>query len=403
MNSVYKVEDSIVFLLLTAFISSLIIFDLDVNVLYSNMLNVLLFGVSGFFLILNKSNFFPRNKLASIYFVFTVFCLLSVFWAVDFDLAFDYALRLVIVFVNIVVIYTLFCHYKIQNAILWGVLIGAFFNYLLAFEVYKPSYELYEFGRFLGSVGNPNKLSKILIISIFASLVLLNDSKRAYWIKGILIVNIVLSFYLIFLSVSKKGLIIAPLLVIMSFSYKKIKFSSLIVILILIFAVVQLLIKIVPEDILQIMYEKTIFRFSVFLEGFSGNEGMGDDSTIERKKLIEGGLDLYFSNPIIGVGINNFRVFFEKYAHNNFIELLVGVGIIGATIFYSIYIVILKEIKKMQNSVIKRYFFAMILVLLFMDFTTVSYFDKLVILILVYIYFSSREQKKIEEITAVEP
>jgi len=64
-----------------------------------------------------------------------------------------------------------------------------------------------------------------------------------------------------------------------------------------------------------------------------------------RGELIEDGLFLFKQRPLLGFGINNFREYYGSktglytYTHNNFLELLVGVGLLGFFIYYSIYII----------------------------------------------------------------
>lgn len=389
--------------LLMLFIASLIMFDLEGNVIYSNIMNVILWAGVGFSIFVHGNYTFPKNRLAVTYAIFTAFSLASVFWAYDFDLAYDYGTRLVIVLINIIVLYYMFVNYEVQNAILWGVLIGSLYNYMILFKFINPSYDTYEFGRFLGSSGNPNKLSKIMIISIFASLVLLNRSGRNLFIRFLLIANIVLAFYMTFMTISKKGVIIAPLLVLMSFSFRDIRFGRIIMWTGVSAVVVWIMLAIVPQGVVEDVYQQNIYRFMGFFDTISGVGG--DNSTDERAHLVELGLKQFYKDPFFGIGLNNFRLLFVKYAHNNFIELLVGVGLIGTILFYLIYSVVWRRVYKMKPGQLKRYCVVIIMVLLFMDLTSVSYFDKLLLAVLLFVYYTASGEKKIlpQKDTAPEP
>lgn len=62
-----------------------------------------------------------------------------------------------------------------------------------------------------------------------------------------------------------------------------------------------------------------------------------DLSVASRYKMIEFGLNCFRESPIVGHGIDAFKNLYpykEAYAHNNYIELLVDVGIIGLIIYY---------------------------------------------------------------------
>jgi O-antigen ligase len=66
------------------------------------------------------------------------------------------------------------------------------------------------------------------------------------------------------------------------------------------------------------------------------NGGYGDSSTRSRDELVQIGMDNFYDHPLWGVGINNFRSFNNSfyYSHNDYVELLSGVGLIGCIIAY---------------------------------------------------------------------
>ena len=72
--------------------------------------------------------------------------------------------------------------------------------------------------------------------------------------------------------------------------------------------------------------------------------GSADSSALLRAEYIEVGWEAFKENPILGYGINNYRLInlqatgHQTYSHNNFIEILVGIGIVGFFIYYSFYL-----------------------------------------------------------------
>ena len=108
--------------------------------------------------------------------------------------------------------------------------------------------------------------------------------------------------------------------------------------------------------------------------------GREDDS---RYYLTMYGLEWWQNNPILGIGINCFRVLSSRtsmfwgkgfYAHNNYVELLVDVGIIGTIIYYSGYYYLLKE-SIIIKSHAASWVFALLIVVLVLDVAYVSYYD----------------------------
>ncbi len=371
--------------LMTLFIASLIVFDLSSNVLYSNMFNILLWGAFIMVFVLEKDFEIPFPDMILAYFIFAMFAIASVFWAVNFDLAYDSAMRLLVVIINLVVLYIIFERYHLEKTVLYGILLGAFYNFLIAFEVIHVSYEIFEFGRFLGTTGNSNNLANVILVSIFASLVLLSFGITKLWFKLYNYVNIVLSFYIIVLTVSKKAMILAPLMILLAFSWRYLKLKNIVLFLIVLFVGYKISEQYLDMDYLSTVYELIDKRFSGMLDTLHGQSG--DQSSEERSYLISAGWDIFANHPFFGYGLNNFRVFFEKYAHNNYIELLVGVGVIGMVLFYSIYFFIIRNLYHMESSKLKRYFIGMIVVLLIMDMATVTYYNKLILFVLLFIYY----------------
>jgi len=111
-----------------------------------------------------------------------------------------------------------------------------------------------------------------------------------------------------------------------------------------------------------------------------------DSSSIKRFECYKEGLNLIIQNPVFGVGLDNFRVFesFGLYAHSNYIEIASSTGIIGFFIFFSIYFIVwrrLKRIEKIYKELQCKYtinlFKASILTILIQSFATVNYYSKL--------------------------
>ena len=190
--------------------------------------------------------------------------------------------------------------------------------------------------------------------------------------------------YIILLTVSKKG-IFAGLLLIFIFiglnmknpkNFLKLAFS--------IGIGVAILINFVNMDDLITFYERVIRRFTSLQTGLSS--GSNFESTGERMYFIELGLKYFTENPLIGYGINNFHMVARTYSHNNYIELLFGVGLIGTLIFYFIYFQLLKTVFVMRDHYLKVIFIAYILILLILDMAYVSYGSKVLLYTLVYLY-----------------
>lgn len=136
-----------------------------------------------------------------------------------------------------------------------------------------------------------------------------------------------------------------------------------------------------------ILYNTVGNRIVSMLANFMGQSNLVDASTRTRTNLITWGLEWFSQKKWLGWGIDNYRVVLHAYhpdypmsfyAHNNYVELLVDVGIIGTCIYYYIYILCLKnsikERKKLDRC--QTMFVGIIIALLISEIGLVSYYDK---------------------------
>ena len=127
-----------------------------------------------------------------------------------------------------------------------------------------------------------------------------------------------------------------------------------------------------------------------YILGKGANEG----SINIRANMIDMGLDWFQERPITGYGIDNFRSLYGieaiggefTYSHNNLVELLVGIGIIGTFLFYLTHFIVLKglykESKKNQKVLLCYSFIAIIGIYIILSVGLIYYYDKHISMIL---------------------
>jgi O-antigen ligase len=134
-----------------------------------------------------------------------------------------------------------------------------------------------------------------------------------------------------------------------------------------------------------------------FINGTNVREG---ESSYIRFQMLVDGLQMWKGSPLIGYGIANYSSLsrYQTYAHNNIIELLVGVGIIGTMIFYYQYFLIIKKRnllmrKGKMDKYWNAFFWSSIICLLLNNFVEVYYhniFEQLNVLLLFrYVYIKN--------------
>jgi len=121
--------------------------------------------------------------------------------------------------------------------------------------------------------------------------------------------------------------------------------------------------------------------------------GSGDSSFQSRKVLISAAIDAWMESPIIGHGLDCFRIFGkiatgrDYYAHNNYVELLADIGVVGTLIYYSAHIYagrkLLRQLKNRDRTAMLC--LTLLGIVLMVDIACVSYVDflfEIVIMIL---------------------
>ncbi len=108
------------------------------------------------------------------------------------------------------------------------------------------------------------------------------------------------------------------------------------------------------------------------LQGTSGNM-----STLARIDMIRVGLNMFSHQPLFGYGIGNFAIKsgIGMYAHNNYIELLTGIGIVGFIIYYSLYIYLLINLMRglIKGNTQLAFPFTIVVLILIIEIGLVSY------------------------------
>jgi len=382
---------NIFFTLLMFYIASLIVFALPSNVIYSNIIGVLLIGYFIIYKLYKQEFNLAINEMLIFYAIFIFFAWASFFWSAASELTVKNGQILINVLIILVVTFNIIKNFDIMNAVLYGVMIGMAFNYLLYFNIIHVNYNTWLWARYQGSTGNPNNLAITAIFSIFSTILLIYKEKIKNNIVLLLFyINILLSIYMIILSSSKKGLIFGSLLILGYFASlireKKQLFKLL---LFLLFATLILKFYLDANHIV-LNFDNVIKRFEEFILTLEGKAY--DKSAVERLTFIHEGFLLASHSPFIGHGLNTFRKFFGLYAHNNYIELFFDVGFIGLSLYYYIYFKLIKNSLTIKSILIKRFVLFFLFILLLMDIAFVSYYNKLLLIYLITLsYFITQK------------
>ncbi|MFB6454313.1 O-antigen ligase family protein [Chitinophaga sp. Hz27] len=378
-------------ILVSLFILSLLFLNKEWLVIYGWGITILMY--MAFFFDLNKVKTFNFSANVHGYriFLLAMLALLSVLWSPDADATLQHTFVLFILVANSFILYYFLVRYNLYSLVAALVLVYSFVNYSLAlglpFFGFLENHDE-EIPRFIGTELNPNYLSIMIMFSIFLSLLAFHQHKlKSVAAKGLHITNILLALYTIFLTASRKGIAFSFVLILFYFllNFKRLmgSFKTIAIAGLAVFALSFFL----KGDFVSENISPAIDRVGRMVSTLGGRDNEG--STEERVRFMREGWTQFTASPLIGYGAASFKYYYHLYAHNNYIELLFGVGFLGPLIYYSIHFSILRKLWQYRTGMFLAGF---IIVLMLMDVGLVAYYDKrIMLMLLVIIIMAERE------------
>lgn len=381
MNKKIKTFDKIKIFLFFLYLLSFLIFGNDVEkIKYSEIILIIFIVLEGISILKKKKIKFCVPIILS--FTFAFYCFLSNFWAINSYIAINQSKTLFLLSTFLLITYNYFIdlengeEYILKSIMYAGTLfsiyvimyygIGEYFSRLISGE--RMGTEINN----VNAIGLQTSIS--FLIAIFYSVY---DKKKMYILLSIIPLIVSLG------TGSRKVLILIAIGIVLLFILKRnnrINFLETIrkiCIFIIIVGVVSFVIRL-P------MFSTISQRFESMTNFVTGN-GKVDNSTLLRNEFNKIGFEQFLKKPILGIGIGNsgyvtiqVNRYFFTYLHNNFIELLACGGIIGFTLYYSVYIYIFYYCFKFLNSR-NEYIIATLIIFItntILEYGLVAYYSK---------------------------
>lgn len=334
-------------------------------------------------------------KLRKIYFdtyvkwmlCFAVFAGLSFIWAISITNA---VYRYQTIILNLICIFCLMVYIKnrtdrielILKTLLWAPII-------LEIRV-ALSYGLLVFAdkRGVEGVVSPNAIGMYAGIAVvLGAFFFMRENKY----KNIYFLSMTVNTLIVILSASRKAIlfILIPLLLFYILRQKNsLKILGSVMVSIGLIAVTYYAIMNI-----SFVYDMVGYRIETMISGLMGT-GKTDGSTSLRLKMIKWGLEWFEARPLTGYGINNYMNLLGTmntsygtagvYAHNNYVELLVDLGLIGTMIYYFIYLKMLLKAVRIRNVLtpIQTLLVSILVSIIICEYGMVTYFQIYVQIIL---------------------
>lgn len=303
----------------------------------------LFLGFSVFYILLNKK--LKIDRMIKWMLVFIVFCIFTMLYSPEKGFLSDSEFYLLIV--NFILILFL-SQYDINindiKKISWAkVLSGGVLIFILFARGNLTGFSTSNrFGQDL--FGNSNILASLLMQSALCAIWLFVYSENKIIQKIVLTLCLVALYYGMFLSGGRKFIIIPPIFLYILLIFKRdshgrkhlLKYTGVVIAIVI---AVYYLIMNVPA-FYAVIGERMESLFSFIRTGHS----VSGQSAEIRATMIEIGFNRWLNSPIWGYGFDSFKYYNRLvtghfyYSHNNYIELLYDLGIIGFAIYYWFYL-----------------------------------------------------------------
>lgn len=245
---------------------------------------------------------------------------------------------------------------------------------------------------------NVNVIGMIMVVcAIFSLYHAYYTGKRRYYIL------VLAEFALIVLTSSRKSIITIGFALIMMACIKSIDYKVFFRMLVAVGVAIAILYLIMNVDEL---YRAVGRRFESMWSHLQTQSG--DYSMFARNMFITYAKQYFLEKPIIGSGAATFLsklgsdTGFYAYAHNNYYEILVGVGLVGFTIYYSFYAYLLIKLMNMSfkfGDLTAKAMLTMLVSIMICEYGIVLYYSiyALIFLCVAYLYvcvFDNEMSKK---------
>ena len=329
--------------------------------------------------------------------LFTVICLLSCLWALEISVAFSDTVTMVQILILVILLYNYIQKEEKAELFITVMCIAAtiFAIYTVFYFGIEEYFKGLEEGDRMGTgINNVNAIGMMT-----ANAFILNLWQIFYRKKWIYILPAGICLVVSLGAASRTavaGLIVGTfaLFVFKGRGYKRL-FSLLQCagILLLLYLILQL-----PA------FDVFMDRIDKMILAFFGESG-ADNASQVRLEMVELGLQTFYKYPISGVGIGNSGIItqqlgFSTYLHNNYIELLASVGIIGTVIYYLMFIIpfgktIKPAFKENQYAVIAV---ALIIMNLLFHIGTVQYYNKVSYLYIILFFVCIKKTRGYKDV-----
>ena len=312
---------------------------------------------------------------------FGVFCLASSLWAESPRLAISKGVDIIEILIIMMIVSFCFQKGDIIDPLLKSIMWAYYFVIIFELVFYGWNYFVQimrDASRLTSDTINSNTIGMCASFAMIINLHMIATKKVPIWTLVLVIVGVVV----VSASGSRKALSSLIIGIFLYFFFRSLRKNQRTLPFIRFLITLPILI-LVTYKVLQLpMFNGIMERFRGMISIVTG--GAVEKSAFIRMSLTKLGFSLFIEHPVLGIGIDNPRLYTYDivqqtyYLHNNYVELLSAGGVVGTAIYYSVYIKLLISYIRHSNFDNPQYCicFVLLLLMLIMDYGNVSYYSK---------------------------
>ncbi|PWH86414.1 O-antigen ligase family protein [Brumimicrobium oceani] len=258
------------------------------------------------------------------------------------------SLILLVILINVIFLILVY-DIRLIKHLIFAIFISGLLQ-ILAIQFGFQTEEMINKEREYGLAGNPNSFGLKMVFASMSILIFMSFKKfkvNLTWIVAIALLIVFLDG--VFDSGSRKSamsffvLIVGFIGIYKANQKYKLSISKIFIPLLIIGLITYALIPIIMEG-------------TVLEERFEMGEERGGVEGDIRYKMFTFGLQLFADNPIFGVGLNNYRVYFfsGQYSHSDYVESLTSTGLFGFIIYQFVYIMAIIKSYKLSKIIMDK-------------------------------------------------
>lgn len=380
--NVTNLIEKVIWLMTTFLVASFSIFDNNAYI------SLIIAAITVLILLLDSftNNHKISIKLSKFHlwgFGFAAYCLLSSLWAVNPGYSFSKGLTIIQIIVCMSVLYNHYCkdfQLKPLLSILEysGYMIALYYISFFGLSSIKSS--LFLGSRMEDAFANANTIGMACAVSlvVYVYFALYESQRNLIKLPFVIVTTVVIAV------TASRTALLGFIIGCFSLLFFRFATNNIIMTFLRWIAICILLFGLLFLAISLDLFHSLNYRMEGLLALFTGN-GSIDHSSWLRLQFIKIGIEQFLETPLFGIGIDNARLLlmehfgYTTYLHNNYVELLASGGLVGTGLFYSIYIYILLNLKRIWYKHASELAVALsiMIMLLIMDFGGISYYSKM--------------------------